>query len=384
MGVVYRARQKSLDREVALKILAPERESDDRFRARFAREARTLARLNHPGVVAVYDFGEASGIFYLVMEFVEGPNVRHLIREGALPVDEAIPLVLSVCEALDYAHDKGVVHRDIKPENLLLTRNGAVKVADFGIAEMMRGDTADAGAELGSVRLAGTPGYLAPELASAPDTVDHRADLYSLAVVLHELLTGKVAVPPPGRSSDPVLDPGVDSRLAPVLGRALETHPANRYSTAGEMADALRGAVAPVAAPPAATAKTSGRRTAVALLVGLIVVLPLLAILSERLTVWPRDDSLPIAAPVRMESPPRLDRTAAFSLSPLPGESAAFVHLEIQGRLDGEAWVADHRLEGEIDLQVSRPLPPEAVYSFEYIPITATDGELSITYWFSD
>ena len=137
MGVVYKARQLRLDRLVALKILPPELGRDPAFAERFAREARALARLSHPRIVGVHDFGEAGGLFYLVMEFVDGLNLRGLLRRGRLKPEEALRIVPQVCEALQYAHEEGIVHRDIKPENILLDRRGNVKIADFGLAKLL-------------------------------------------------------------------------------------------------------------------------------------------------------------------------------------------------------------------------------------------------------
>ncbi len=221
MGVVYKARQKSLNRTVAIKILAPEREHDARFAARFAREAELLARLSHPHIVTIHDFGQADGLFYIVMEFVDGVNLRDLLREGKVEPRQALAIVPPVCEALQYAHDHGVVHRDIKPENLLLDREGRVKIADFGIASLV-------GAEGES---AGTPPYMAPELGGAKPAADHRADIYALGVVLYEMLTGER----PGRE---VVAPSrkvqIDVRLDEIVLRALEKQPEARYASAME------------------------------------------------------------------------------------------------------------------------------------------------------
>ena len=137
MGVVYKARQKSLNRFVALKLLAPERVRDPLFADRFAREARALAALNHPNIVTIYDFGQAGGFYFLLMEFVDGMNLRRLLRARKFTPEEALAIVPPLCDALQFAHDRGIVHRDIKPENLLLDKAGRVKVADFGIAKML-------------------------------------------------------------------------------------------------------------------------------------------------------------------------------------------------------------------------------------------------------
>src|SRR6185503_436178 len=137
MGVVYKARQKTLNRLVALKLLAPERVGDAKFAERFTREAQALAALNHPNIVTIYDFGQAGGFYFLLMEFVDGLNLRLLLRTRKLTPEEALAIVPPLCDALQFAHDRGVVHRDIKPENLLLDKAGRVKVADFGIAKML-------------------------------------------------------------------------------------------------------------------------------------------------------------------------------------------------------------------------------------------------------
>ncbi len=182
MGVVYKARQVRLDRLVALKILPPELGQDPAFAERFAREARALARLAHPRIVGVHDFGQSGGLFYLVMEFVDGANLRGLIRQGRLKPEEALRIVPQICEALQYAHDEGIIHRDIKPENILLDRRGNVKIADFGLAKLLGTMTPDS-ALTGSRQVMGTLRYMAPEQMERPLTVDHRADIYSLGVV---------------------------------------------------------------------------------------------------------------------------------------------------------------------------------------------------------
>ena len=176
MGIVYKARQPGLDRLVALKILPPEASRDPAFAERFVREARALAKLSHPSVVTIHDFGESDGRFYLLMEFVDGVNLRHLLRERRLKPEEALKIVPQICEALQYAHEQGVVHRDIKPENILLDRRGHVKIADFGLAKLLGPKAADS-ALTGSQQIMGTPHYMAPEQMERPLAVDHRADI---------------------------------------------------------------------------------------------------------------------------------------------------------------------------------------------------------------
>ncbi len=239
MGVVYLARQKSLNRLVALKILDPARARDARFAERFAHEAELLARLSHPHIVTIHDFGEAGGLFYLVMEYVDGVNLRDLLRAGRLDPARALAILPPVCDALQYAHDHGIVHRDIKPENLLLDRAGRVKIADFGIAAL-------AGTDGGR---AGTPPYMAPEQDSDGAKVDHRADIFALGAVLYEMLTGERPatdpVPPSRKGS-------LDARLDEVVMRALQREPGLRYQRADDVRTRIEtiAATAPPLPPP--------------------------------------------------------------------------------------------------------------------------------------
>jgi predicted Ser/Thr protein kinase len=231
MGIVYKARQPRLDRFVALKILPAEASCDPAFAERFAREARALAKLTHPTIVAVYDFGESDGRFYLLMEFVDGVNLRQLLRERRLKPEEALQVVPQICAALQYAHDQGVIHRDIKPENILLDKKGQVKIADFGLAKLIGRNASDS-ALTGSQQVMGTPHYMAPEQMEKPLAVDHRADIYSLGVVFYEMLTGEL---PLGRFAPPSQKVHVDVRLDEVVLRTLEKEPDRRYQHASDV-----------------------------------------------------------------------------------------------------------------------------------------------------
>jgi serine/threonine protein kinase len=238
MGVVYKARQKSLNRLVAIKLLAPERVADAKFAKRFAHEAQALAALNHPNIVTIYDFGQAGGFYFLLMEFVDGVNLRQAMKAGRFTPEQALAVVPPVCEALQYAHEHGIVHRDIKPENLLLDKDGRVKIADFGIARMLHADGSDVG--LAESQPAGTPQYMAPE-QKAHGGADHRADIYSLGVVLYELLTGELPadkIQPPSRKVQ------IDVRLDEIVLRALETKPELRYQTAADLRTQVETVVA--------------------------------------------------------------------------------------------------------------------------------------------
>ena len=251
MGVVFKARQPKLDRQVALKILPPALAAQPGFAERFTREARLLARLIHPNIVAVHDFGQSRGFYYLLMEYVDGVNLRQAMRAGVTPC-QALLLVPGICEALQFAHDHGVLHRDIKPENILLDSRGVPKLADFGIAKLA-GDQASvlltrSGAQLG------TAAYMAPEQIEMPAAVDHRADIYSLGVVLYEMLTGEL---PLGRFAPPSRKAEVSARVDEVVLRALEKEREHRQQSASEMKTQVEQAgTAPPAtpAPPAAPA----------------------------------------------------------------------------------------------------------------------------------
>jgi serine/threonine protein kinase len=247
MGAVYRARQPALDRFVALKILPSGVAIEPGFPERFTREARALARLNHPHIVAVHDFGQAGGQPYLVMEFVDGPNLRQVEQAGRLTPEQALEIVPQICEALQFAHNEGIVHRDIKPENILLDKRGRVKITDFGIAKIIQpltppSDTrspsdeervgARGAALTGAKDMLGTPHYMAPEQVEKPATVDHRADIYSLGVVFYELLTGEL---PLGKFQPPSKKVQVDVRLDEVVLHTLEKEPERRYQQASQV-----------------------------------------------------------------------------------------------------------------------------------------------------
>jgi tRNA A-37 threonylcarbamoyl transferase component Bud32 len=235
MGAVYKARQTKLDRLVALKILTPEAGNDPAFAERFAREARAMARLNHPNIVTVHDFGEAGGLYYFVMEYVDGVNLRQMLQAGQVQPQEAMRVVPQLCAALQYAHEEGVVHRDIKPENILVDRRGAVKIADFGLAKLLGRSTADYKLT-GSQQVMGTPHYMAPEQIDHPLAVDHRADIYALGVVFYEMLTGEL---PLGRFPPPSQKAPVDARLDEVVLRTLDRDPAHRYQQVSEFRTAV-------------------------------------------------------------------------------------------------------------------------------------------------
>jgi serine/threonine protein kinase len=233
MGAVYKARQPKLNRFVALKILLridPDGLEGSAFVSRFEREAQALARLHHPNIVAVHDFGKAGPWPYLIMEFVDGLSLRQLYQTRKFAAEEALAVVPKICEALQYAHQQGVVHRDIKPENILIDVKGELKIADFGIAKLV-GQQPEPGLTEDKQRI-GTPHYMAPEQVEHPQDVDHRADIFSLGVVFYEMLTQEL---PLGRFAPPSHKVVVDVRLDEVVLRALEKEPELRYQQAKQV-----------------------------------------------------------------------------------------------------------------------------------------------------
>jgi hypothetical protein len=250
MGAVYLARQPELDRLVAVKILPPEVARDPGFTERFSREARSLARLNHPNIVTIFDFGTTNGLYYFTMEYVDGKNVRELLASREVAPSLALQIISQVCDALQFAHDEGFVHRDIKPENILLDKKGRVKIADFGLARLV-GFTPAYQSLTGSREVMGTLYYMAPEQIKRAHAVDHRADLYSLGVVFYEMLTGELPV---GRFATPSQGAGVDARLDAIVLRALAREPENRYQDASQIKREVEVALAGGPSPPAAPA----------------------------------------------------------------------------------------------------------------------------------
>jgi serine/threonine-protein kinase len=312
MAQVYEGTDTVLGRTVAIKVLAPQYARDDAFVARFRREAQAAAKLNHPGVVSVYDTGSDDGVHYIVMEYVAGRTLAQVLeQEGRLQPERAAEIAAQVAHALSFAHAAGIIHRDVKPANIMLAPSGGVKVMDFGIARALSSQTLTQ-----TATVLGTASYLSPQQAQG-EAVDARSDIYSLGVVLYEMLTGR----PPFTGDTPVavaykhvrenprlpseLVPEVSPELDAVVMKALAKNPANRYATASEMAEdlerALRGE--PVLAtpllpgadtqvirrtqegtavlPPAVEEEEGGRRSRV--LVGILLALLILGVLAVAL-----------------------------------------------------------------------------------------------------
>ncbi|MCB1097015.1 MAG: protein kinase [Verrucomicrobiae bacterium] len=246
MGAVYKARQISLNRDVALKIFPTgSGDTDPAFVERFHREAETLARLNHPNIVTVYDRGEVDGWIYILMEFIDGADLSSLIKAGAIDVSQALHIIGRTCDALEFAHSKGVVHRDIKPANILVGTAGKIKIADFGLAKLT-GNGEQHFSLTGGGDVMGTPLYMAPEQRKSPTEIDHRADIYSTGVVFYEMLTGEL---PAGRFRPPSEYTDVSSTIDDIVLKTLESEPARRFQDISEVRTALLGAVSKPDAP---------------------------------------------------------------------------------------------------------------------------------------
>jgi len=293
MAVVYRAYQRSLNRHVAIKVLAPQLSVDQQFVERFQREARAAAGLRHPHVVVIHDVAQEQGIYYIVMEYLEGRSLKELIQaEQSLSPERATRIVEQVASALDYAHEQGFVHRDIKPANIIVDKNDHVTLTDFGIAKA----ASETQHLTRTGMLIGTPEYMSPEQAEG-GTVDHRTDLYALGVVLYQMLTGRAPFhsttphatlhaviyepPPPVRQLRPSLSPAIES----VVMRSISKQPASRYQSGSDMVAALRAAqsgqsTVAVAAPPSTPAKDSRpqKSLAVPIAAGAAAVLVVIAI----------------------------------------------------------------------------------------------------------
>jgi tRNA A-37 threonylcarbamoyl transferase component Bud32 len=252
MSSVYRARDRVLERRVALKILHEHFSADPEYVERFRREARAIARLNHPNIVTVIDRGEFGKRQFIVFEHIPGENLKEVVeREGQLPVAQALALTHQIARGLAFAHQHGVVHRDVKPQNVLLDESGTAKVTDFGIARSL-----DPGEELTQTgTLLGTSDYIAPEQASG-EPIDARSDQYSLGVLLYELLTGEVPYPADSFMAvamrhlrDPVPSVrerrrDVPDRVDKIVARAMAKRPADRFPSTEAMMGAIEGALA--------------------------------------------------------------------------------------------------------------------------------------------
>ena len=322
MGVVYRAHDEHLDREVAIKVLPPGTLTDEDARKRFRKEARSLSKLNHPNIATVHDFDSQGDVDYLVMEYVPGETLRGKISEGPLPETETIRLAIELAEGLTAAHERGLVHRDLKPENVRLTLDGHPKILDFGLAKLIR-PLSDCTTENNISVVAGTLPYMSPEQVRG-GVVDQRADLFSFGVMLYEMATGQrplaevepsnwiaalLHMPPvpPTR-----LNPRVSTDLERIILKCLEKQPENRYQSAKELAvDLRRMAIASVTAQrpsPARLHKAWASRTAaLALALGALLVVVGLIFQSRRVQALTPSDTIVLADFVNSTPDPVFD-----------------------------------------------------------------------------
>ena len=227
MGAVYLANQTSLDRPVAIKILPREFSADAQFVASFETEAKLMARLNHPNLIGIYDFGNIDGMLYLIMEFVKGKSLHHSSHGKAIIQEKAAEIIHDVCRGLAHAHEAGILHRDIKPANILLGKGAKPKIGDFGLARPT--GTAETGI------IYGTPGYAAPEVVNSPDSVDERTDIFAVGVMFYELLTGSLPAAGPYTPVTDFVD--ADPRFDNILRKAIHPKQNMRYRSADSLAD---------------------------------------------------------------------------------------------------------------------------------------------------
>ena len=240
MAAVYRGVQTSLERPVAIKMLPAEFGSDESFRLRFVAEGKAMARLNHPNLVGIFDFGQVNDLLYLVMEFVDGKTLHEHAYGAPMDELEAIDLCQKVADGLAHAHEHGILHRDIKPANVLLDSHLEPKLGDFGLAE---GEERDEGDDL----VFGTPGYTAPEVMANPAAADEKADIFAIGVMLYELMTTTLPADP---YQPPSRVAGTDARIDNVIARAIQPDPAHRHATAQELATELKNLQAQIKAAP--------------------------------------------------------------------------------------------------------------------------------------
>jgi eukaryotic-like serine/threonine-protein kinase len=298
MGEVYAAQDDKLNRRVAVKLIAKDLASDADRLQRFRHEAHAASSLNHPNIVVVHDFGEVQGRPFIVTELVEGVTLRQRLREGPLPVSEAVEITLQVTSALAAAHAQGLVHRDIKPENVMLRPDGYVKVLDFGLAKLARAEPAPVGAASTGLtqrgQAAGTPAYMSPEQARA-EPVDARTDVFSVGAVLYELVTRRMAFPgdspavifagiltgtPPAPTG---LNPDVSPELERLIAKALEKNRELRYQSVADMrADLLRLRLESDVARVAATPRAAFSRRALAVVAAVLVLSAIAAAYTAR------------------------------------------------------------------------------------------------------
>jgi TolB-like protein/tRNA A-37 threonylcarbamoyl transferase component Bud32/Flp pilus assembly protein TadD len=365
-ATVYLVRDLRHGRQVALKVLRPELAEALRAERRFLHEIRLTARLQHPHILPMFDSGEAAGLLWYTMPFVEGESLRdRLRRENRLPVTDAVRLTREVAEALDYAHGQGVIHRDVKPENILLSRGHAL-VADFGVARALELAGADAGASTGLSLSHGTPAYMSPEQA-ARGPIDQRSDIFSLGCVLYELLTGERLVDRPLGPAPQRLSPDVPPPLEAALRKALAESPSHRYATAGEFGQAIDVALAGTSRGGRRRRLAAGSR-----IVTLTVLVPLLALAVSAGRHWLSGRADPSA-----RAAPDAAHPAWVAVLPMaePGGDAGEAYFA-----DGMTDAVREKLAGLPGLEVVAPAS-SSEYRATSKPIQQIGQELGVQYF---
>lgn len=349
MGVVYQAHDPQIDRMVALKVLRPDRVTSEDFVQRFLKEARAIGRLSHPRIVTIYDVGEDKGTIYIAMEYLIGEPLNDVMKSGRLAIPQSVEIVRQVAQALDYAHQKGIVHRDIKPSNIILTQDFEAKLTDFGIARI---EDSAAGYQTQAGEILGTPIYMSPEQVMGK-TADGRSDLYAVGVLFYEMIVGQRPftgtnlaaifhsithdIPEPPIT----VNPFVSASLSDLIMKCLEKVPEKRFQTGRELVDALQRMAAEPATktsvPPPAPEKTRQPRVA-RLLLTAILVLGLAA--AGGYYVWSQRSAPSVAGPGAAgditpgtDSAPKSSiETATLKISSEPEGANVYVNSVFKGR----------------------------------------------------
>jgi eukaryotic-like serine/threonine-protein kinase len=366
MGVVYQAHDPQIDRPVALKVLRADRVVSEDFVSRFLKEAKFIGRLSHPNIVTVYDVGRDHGTIYIAMEYLQGQPFNEVIRSGRLSVEKIIDIALQIANALDYAHEKGIVHRDIKPSNIILTDEGNVKLTDFGIA---RAEDSNAAQQTQTGVILGTPSYMSPEQVMGK-RVDGRSDLFSLGVILYELIVGRkpfegdhfTAIFRAITDDIPVtplkIDASISQSLSDLIMKALSKNPDERFQTSKEMGDAIKTClhVKKSLLLPGKPISSSKKPVALVLIMGLMAALVLGG------TIYFFKNQLPLlSTPVEVNKP--VD--AILMVTSSPSRAQVFlddsfkgntpINLEIPiGKYEVRVSLPDY-FEWEAQLQISEP-----------------------------